>query len=162
MRPSWDEYFMEIAGVVAKRATCTRRSVGAILVKGKRLLATGYNGAPAGLVHCAEVGCMRERLGIPSGERHELCKGLHAEQNALIQAAVHGIQVEGATCYTTLFPCVLCAKMLVNARVTRIVYSEEYPDELTSAILSEAGMASDRLVLRSGQAGGTPSASPSG
>lgn len=145
MRPSWDDYFMEIADVVAKRATCTRRSVGAILVKGKRLLATGYNGAPAGLAHCDESGCMRERMGIPSGERHELCRGLHAEQNALIQAAVHGIQVDGAICYTTTFPCVLCAKMLVNARITRIVYRGEYPDELTSSILSEAGVSAIRL-----------------
>lgn len=140
MRPSWDTYFMEITGVVAKRATCIRRSVGAILVKERHILASGYNGPPAGLAHCSDVGCLRDRMGIPSGERHELCRGLHAEMNALIQAAVHGISVEGSTLYVTHHPCSLCAKMLINARVERIVYGDEYSDELTRSILEESGI----------------------
>jgi dCMP deaminase len=143
VRPSWDDYFMEIADVVAKRATCSRRSVGALLVKDKRILSTGYNGAPSGVAHCGDIGCLRERLNVPSGERHELCRGLHAEQNALIQAALHGVRVEGATCYTTTFPCVQCAKMLMNAKVLRIVYRGSYPDALGLELLSEAGVILD-------------------
>ncbi len=139
-RPSWDEYFMEVASVVAKRATCLRRKVGAVVVKDKRILATGYNGAPSGLQHCAVVGCLRDRLGIPSGQRVEICRGLHAEQNALIQAAKYGISLDGATVYTTLEPCVTCAKMLVNAGIKRIVFDEAYPDQLSRDILAEANM----------------------
>ncbi|MDD3926195.1 MAG: cytidine/deoxycytidylate deaminase family protein [bacterium] len=139
-RPDWDAYFMEIAAVVAKRATCGRRRVGAILVKDKRILSTGYNGAPSGLRHCLEVGCLRERLGVPSGERAELCRGLHAEQNAIIQAALHGVPIEGAVLYCTNQPCSVCAKMLVNAGVRRIVFTGSYPDELAVDILGEAGI----------------------
>ncbi|RLF35737.1 MAG: cytidine deaminase, partial [Thermoplasmata archaeon] len=109
-RPSYDEYFMEMAHVVAKRSTCLRRKVGAILVKDKHILSTGYNGAPKGLKHCSEVGCLREKLRVPSGQRHELCRGLHAEQNAIIQAAVFGVSIEGSTLYCTNAPCVVCAK----------------------------------------------------
>jgi dCMP deaminase len=139
-RPSWDEYFMAIADLVAERATCTRRRIGAVLVKDKRILATGYNGVPSGLAHCGEVGCIREQRGIPSGTQHELCRGIHAEQNAVIQAARHGIAIDGATVYCTHQPCVLCAKILINAGVTEIVYREPYPDELATEMLAEAGI----------------------
>lgn len=139
-RPSWDEYFMEIAKIVASRSTCLRRQVGAIAVRDRRILATGYNGAPTGLAHCGEVGCLRAQRDVPSGERHELCRGLHAEQNVIVQAALHGISIRGATIYCTNQPCVLCAKMLVNAGVVEIVYAGDYPDELASSILTEAGI----------------------
>ncbi len=139
-RPSWDEYFMEVAEVVAKRSTCLRRSVGAVVVKDKRILATGYNGAPTGLAHCAAAGCLRERLGIPSGERIEICRGLHAEQNALIQAAKYGISLEDSTIYTTLEPCITCAKMLINAGIKKIVYRESYVDLLSRELLADAGV----------------------
>ena len=118
-RPSWKEYFMGIASLVAKRSTCRRRRVGAIVVRDKRILATGYNGAPAGLPHCLDTGCLREEMEIPSGERHELCRGLHAEQNVIIQAAYHGVSIKGGTLYCTNLPCSICAKMLINAGVQR-------------------------------------------
>lgn len=140
LRPSWDEYFMEITEVVATRSTCVRRRVGAIIVKDKRILATGYNGAPSGLTHCGVFGCLREELKVPSGERHELCRGLHAEQNAIIQCAVHGISMQGATLYSTTQPCVLCSKMLINAGIKRIVFQGAYPDELSLKLLQEAGV----------------------
>jgi len=137
-RPSYDEYFMEMAHLVAKRSTCLRRKVGAILVKDKHILSTGYNGAPKGLKHCSEVGCLRKELGIPSGERHEICRGLHAEQNAIIQAAVFGISIKNSVLYCTNTPCVVCAKMLINADVREIVYSGEYPDDLAKRMISES------------------------
>lgn len=137
-RPSWDEYFMEIASLVAKRSTCLRRQVGAVIVKDKHILATGYNGAPAGLAHCAEVGCLRD--GIPSGERHELCRAIHAEQNAIVQAALHGTALRESTIYVTHQPCVLCAKMLINAGVRRVVFKGSYPDGLSLDFLNEAGV----------------------
>ncbi|MHB8761868.1 MAG: deoxycytidylate deaminase [Coriobacteriia bacterium] len=149
-RPSWDEYFMAITGQVAERATCTRRHIGAILVKDKRILATGYNGTPAGLAHCDEVGCLREQRGIPSGTQHELCRGIHAEQNAVIQAARHGITIDGATVYCTHQPCVLCAKILINAGVKEVVYREAYPDPLAAEMLSEAGIIPRQFVTESG------------
>ena len=139
-RPSWDEYFMGLANQVAERTTCLRRGVGAIIVKDRRILATGYNGVPTGLAHCAETGCLRQQLGVPSGQRHEICRGLHAEQNAIIQAAKIGVSTEGCTIYITLQPCVICAKMLVNAGIVRIVHKGEYPDELSRSILEEAGI----------------------
>ena len=139
-RPSWSEYFMEITRVVAKRSTCLRREVGAVLVKEKRLLATGYNGAPAGLKHCEEVGCLRQDTSVPSGMRHELCRGLHAEQNAIIQAAYHGIRIGGATLYCTNKPCVICSKMIINAGIREIIYAEGYDDPLADRMLSEAGV----------------------
>lgn len=137
-RPSWDAYFMHIATVVSHRSTCLRRQVGAVLVLDKRILATGYNGAPSGLRHCAEVGCLREANDVPSGERHELCRGLHAEENAVLQAARYGIQIEGATVYSTHVPCVMCTKMLINCGIERVVAREPYPDNLASDLLSEA------------------------
>ena len=139
-RPSWDSYFLEIASVVAGRSTCLRRQVGAVLVKEKRLLATGYNGAPTGLEHCLEIGCLRQEKNIPSGERHELCRGLHAEQNAIIQAALHGVSIKGADLYCTHHPCSLCAKMLINAGIKRIILKEGYPDELARQLFTEAGI----------------------
>lgn len=140
MRPSWDSYFMEIAHVVAKRSTCLRRQVGAVIVKDKRIITTGYNGAPTGIAHCEEVGCLRDELNIPSGQRHELCRGIHAEQNAIIQAAIWGVGIKGATLYCTTQPCALCAKMLINAGITRIVYEGNYPDTLAMRLLEEAGV----------------------
>ena len=139
-RPGWDEYFMSIAHLVASRSTCLRRQVGAILVKDKRMLVSGYNGVPKGIRHCREVGCLREKMGIPSGERHEICRGLHAEQNAIIQGAVFGVHIEGAILYATHQPCILCAKMLINAGIKTIVYSGGYPDELSLNMLKEAGV----------------------
>ena len=139
-RPSWDEYFMEIAELVAKRSTCLRRQVGAVLVKDRRLLTTGYNGAPSGLPHCGEVGCVRQNLAIPSGQRHELCRGLHGEQNAIIQAAVYGVSITGATLYVTVNPCAVCAKMLINAGVKKIITRGIYPDPLAQELLDAAGI----------------------
>ena len=139
-RPTWEEYFMDITRLVAKRSTCLRRQVGAVLVKDKRLLATGYNGAPSGLSHCLEAGCLREKNNIPSGERHELCRGIHAEQNAIIQAAFHGVRIQGATLYCTNLPCVICTKMLINAGITEIIFESGYADDLTRDMLREAGI----------------------
>ncbi len=139
-RPSWDEYFMQITHLVAERSTCLRRKVGALLVKDKRILTTGYNGAPSGLKHCLDVGCLREKMNIPSGQRQELCRGLHAEQNAIIQAAIMGVKIDGATLYCTTFPCVTCAKMLINANIKKIIYASGYPDELSEEMLAEAGI----------------------
>jgi len=139
-RPSWDEYFIKLAIDVAERSTCRRRKVGALLVKNKRILATGYNGAPMGLRHCDEVGCIREQQGVPSGERHELCRGLHAEMNAFLQAAVHGVSTQDSALYATIYPCSLCAKMIINAGVKRVVEAGHYPDPLARELLHEAGI----------------------
>jgi len=139
-RPSWQDYFMSITELVAQRATCTRRYVGAILVRDKRIISTGYNGAPSGISHCLDVGCLREQQGIPSGERHELCRGLHAEQNAIIQAALHGSSVVGATLYCTNMPCSICTKMLINAGITEVYYREGYADTLSASLMAEAGI----------------------
>jgi dCMP deaminase len=139
-RPSWDEYFLEMARVVSRRSTCLRRNVGAVLVRDKRILATGYNGAPSGLAHCEEVGCRRAELEVASGERWELCRGLHAEQNAIIQGALHGVSLNGSVLYCTTQPCVICAKMLINAGVRRVVYEGDYADRLSLEMLREAGV----------------------
>ncbi|WP_459835820.1 deoxycytidylate deaminase [Halanaerobaculum tunisiense] len=144
-RPSWDEYFMELTEVVAKRSTCLRRQVGALIVKEKRVLATGYNGAPSNLPHCSEVGCIREKENVPSGERHELCRGLHAEQNGIVQAALHGTSIQGATLYCTHQPCILCTKMVINAGIKRIVFQGAYPDELAQQMLSEADILLEQI-----------------
>jgi len=144
-RPAWDDYFLDIVGLVAKRATCLRRCVGAALVRDRRILATGYNGAPSGLRHCLEIGCLREQNHIPSGERHELCRGLHAEQNAIIQAALHGVSVKGATLYCTNHPCIICAKMIINAGIKKIYYKDGYADELSRDMLAETGIEVIRL-----------------
>ncbi|HDQ40401.1 MAG TPA: cytidine deaminase [Desulfonatronum sp.] len=139
-RLPWPQYFMGIAHLVAQRSTCLRRKVGALAVKDKRILATGYNGAPAGLAHCLDIGCLREKLGIPSGQRHELCRGLHAEQNVIIQAAMHGVRLEGARIYCTTQPCLICTKMLINCGIASIVFDNGYPDELAVDMLHEAGV----------------------
>ena len=137
-RPTWDEYFLELARLVSKRATCLRRKVGAVLVKDKRLLATGYNGAPSGITHCEVTGCLREKLKIPSGERHELCRGLHAEQNVLLQAALYGVSTRDSILYITNQPCIICAKMIINAGIKEIVFRGDYPDKMSRDFLSEA------------------------
>jgi len=140
-RPSWDAYFMQITELVATRATCLRRKVGAIIVKDKRILATGYNGPPSGLPHCDELGgCLRDKLNVPSGERHEISRAVHAEQNAIIQAARFGVPIDGATIYVTHHPCFICAKMIINAGIKRIVVKEGYPDELSKEMLKEANI----------------------
>ena len=142
-RPSWDEYFLRIAAEVAKRSTCLRRQVGAILVHDKRILATGYNGAPQGLAHCSETGCLREQQKVPSGERHELCRGMHAEMNALLQAAKYGTSIEGSVLYGTTTPCSLCAKMLINGGIQRVVAQGDYPDPMAREMLQQAGIVLD-------------------
>ena len=139
-RMPWPQYFMRITRIVAERSTCLRRKVGAIMVKDRRILATGYNGAPAKIVDCLEKGCLREQLGVPSGQRHEICSGLHAEQNAIIQAAIHGTSLKGAEVYCTHQPCLICTKMLINCGITAVYYAEPYPDQLGEAMLDEAGI----------------------
>ena len=144
-RPSWDEYFMEMAELARKRSTCLRRGVGAVIVKDNRVIATGYNGVPRGIRHCEETGCLRQQLNVPSGKMHELCRGLHAEQNAIIQAACMGSSIEGGTLYCTTQPCVICTKMIINAGIKRVVIKETYPDELAQEMAAEAGLVIDVL-----------------
>jgi dCMP deaminase len=139
-RPSWETYFMNITNLVAERSTCLRRAVGAVLVKDKRILSTGYNGSPSNLKHCAEVGCLREKLGIESGKMHELCRGIHAEQNAIIQAAYHGVSVKDASIFCTNQPCSICARMIINAGIKKIYYQSGYADSLAKELLDEAGI----------------------
>jgi len=143
-RPSWDDYFMELAKLVATRSTCLRHAVGAVLVNNKRILATGYNGSPRGLVHCLEIGCLRDKLKIPSGTRAEICRAIHAEQNAVIQCAIYGVHSEGSTIYTTHEPCSVCSKLLISAGVKRIVFSVPYPDEFAQKLLKEAKIKVER------------------
>jgi len=135
-----DQYFMDIVELVSRRSTCLRRKVGAVLVRDKRMLATGYNGPPTGIRHCAEVGCLRDKLGIPSGERHELCRGLHAEQNAIIQAALHGVSTKDSTIYCTNHPCIICSKMIINSGIISVIYKDDYNDDLAEEMLKEAGI----------------------
>ena len=139
-RPDWDHYFMEIARVVSKRSTCLRRSVGAVIVKNRQIVATGYNGTPSGLEHCAVTGCLREQLKVPSGKMHELCRGIHAEQNAVVQAAFHGVSVNGGTLYCTHQPCVICARMIINSGVKKVYYKHGYPDAFALELFAEAGV----------------------
>ncbi len=142
-RPDTDEYFLKIAAVVAERSTCCRHNVGAVAVRGKHILSTGYNGAPAGFKDCLELGCLRNELGIPSGERHEICRAIHAEQNVVIQAALHGVSLEGSTIYATHTPCVLCAKILTNTRIKRYVSFGKYNDNAFIQLFKEAGIELD-------------------
>jgi len=142
-RKDIDEYFLRIASVVAERSTCRRHHIGAVAVKDKHILTTGYNGAPSGLKDCLELGCLRDEMNIPSGERHEICRGIHAEQNVIIQAALHGVSLEGSTIYCTHTPCVLCAKMLVNAKIKRFVSFGEYSDDTFTGLFREAGIEVD-------------------
>jgi dCMP deaminase len=139
-RPSWDQYFMDITRLVATRSSCLRRQVGALLVKDRNILATGYNGVPSGISHCEATGCLRERLKVPSGERHELCRGLHAEQNAIIQAAKHGTNIDNATLYCTTMPCIICTKMIINAGIKKVIYGEGYADDLARGMIAEAAI----------------------
>ncbi|NMA93451.1 MAG: dCMP deaminase family protein [Clostridiales bacterium] len=139
-RPTWDEYFMKMAELARTRSTCLRRGVGAVIVKDNRVIATGYNGVPRGIKHCEETGCLREQLNVPSGKMHELCRGLHAEQNAIIQAAMKGGSIEGGTLYCTTMPCIICTKMIINAGIKRVVVKESYPDELARQMAEEAGL----------------------
>ena len=140
MRPSWDEYFMDIVELIKTRSTCIRRQVGALIVKDKRIVATGYNGAPTGCKHCLDIGCLRQEMNIPSGQRHELCRAIHAEQNAIVQAAYSGASVKDGTLYVTHQPCVLCAKMVINAGIKKVIFKGEYPDEMSMDMLKEAGV----------------------
>jgi len=144
-RPSWETYFMGITFLVAKRSTCLRRAVGAVIVKDKRILTTGYNGAPTGIKHCIEIGCLREKLNVASGENHELCRGIHAEQNAIIQAALHGVSINGALLFCTNLPCSICAKMIINAGINKIYYASGYADSLSGEMLNEAGIETIKL-----------------
>ncbi len=150
-RPTWDQYFMRMAFLAASRSNCTRRKVGAVIVKDKNVLATGYNGPPSGTVHCDVVGCIRDELNVPSGERHELCRGLHAEQNAIIQAAVHGVSIKDAVIYVTTHPCVVCSKMLMNAQIREIIYAQGYPDELSELMLLESDIKKRCFELPEGE-----------
>lgn len=140
MRPSWNKYFMDIVELVKTRSTCLRRQVGAVIVKDRRILATGYNGAPVGIKHCSEVGCLRQAKGVPSGERHELCRAMHAEQNAIVQAAMSGTSILGSTMYVSSQPCSLCAKMIINSGIKKIMFKGDYPDKLAMDMLKESGV----------------------
>ena len=148
-RLPWPQYFMQITYLVAQRSTCLRRKVGALAVKDRRILATGYNGAPANIPHCLDTGCLRQKLGIPSGERHEICVGLHAEQNVIIQAAVHGISLSGAEIYCTHQPCLICTKMLINCGVSAVYFVNEYPDELATQMARQSGIPFEVLEFES-------------
>jgi len=140
IRPSWDQYFMGVAFLVCERSTCLRRKVGAVLTKDKQILATGYNGAPKGIPHCEVTGCLREELGIPSGQRHEICRGLHAEQNVILQAASFGVSTKGSILYVTNTPCSICAKMIINAGILEVVIANEYPDKMAIDFLKQANV----------------------
>ncbi len=146
-RPGNDEYFMEMAFLVAKRSTCLRRRVGAVVVRDKHVISTGYNGSPRGTFHCEELGCIRQQMNIPSGTRHELCRGVHAEQNAVAQAAYFGTSVKDATIYTTTYPCSMCAKILINAGIKEVVYSEGYVDDLSKKIFAETDIKVREFIL---------------
>lgn len=147
VRPTWDQYFMRMAFMAASRSSCTRRKVGAVIVKDNNVIATGYNGPPAGLANCDLVGCIRDDLDVPSGERHELCRGLHAEQNAIIQAAVHGASIKDGRIYITTHPCVVCSKMIINSHIKEIIYAEGYPDELAELMLIESNIEKRQFPL---------------
>jgi len=148
-RPDWDTYFLRIALLVAQRSTCLRRQVGAVIVRDNRVLETGYNCAPNNVPHCFQLpgGCLRESQNIPSGQRQELCRGLHAEQNAILQAAAFGVSLKGGDCYCTHQPCVTCAKMLINAGIKRVVFMGDYPDELSVEMLKEGKIMLERLEI---------------
>lgn len=139
-RPDNDEYFMEMAQLISRRSTCLRRKVGAVIVKDKRVLSTGYNGSPRGTQHCEVLGCIRDQMHVPSGTRHELCRGVHAEQNAVVQAAYFGVSIKGSTIYTTTFPCSMCAKILINAGIVEVVYAEGYVDDLSNRLFAETNI----------------------
>lgn len=145
VRPSWDDYFLQLADLVASRSTCLRRQVGAVLVRDERIIATGYNGAPRGIQHCLEAGCLREKMGIPSGERYELCRGVHAEQNAIINAAYYGVSTKGAILYCTNQPCLICARMIINAGIIKVVHRGNFDDDFALQFMEEAGI---EMIIR--------------
>ncbi len=155
-RPSWENYFMDIASLVALRSTCLRRQVGAVVVKNKRILSTGYNGAPSGIRHCVETGCLRERMKVPSGERHELCRGIHAEQNAIIQAAFHGVSINESLLFCTNHPCSICAKMLINAGIKTVYHKFGYADDLAREMFEEATVSVIKLIKNGDSESGEP------
>jgi dCMP deaminase len=148
-RVPWPQYFMDITRLVAERSTCSRRKVGAIAVKNKRILATGYNGAPRNMRECLSIGCIREEMSVPSGQRHELCRGLHAEQNVIVQAAIHGVSIEGSDIYCTHQPCLICTKLLINCGAAAVYFESPYPDPMSEDMLSEAGIILSQIVLSS-------------
>jgi dCMP deaminase len=150
-RPDWDEYFLKVAMLVAERSTCRRHHIGAVIVRNKRILSTGYNGAASGMKDCLELGCLRDELKIPSGTRHEICRAIHAEQNAIIQAGLHGTKIEGATMYITHFPCMICAKMIVNSKINKLVVYSPYPDKMALNFLKKAGVVIKRMKKPSGK-----------
>jgi len=152
-RPDWNTYFMDFARLAERRSVCLRRQVGAVIVKDRMIMATGYNGVPKGVTHCDQVGCLRDEMDVPSGQRHELCRGLHAEQNAIIQAAYHGVQIRGSSMYCTFRPCLICVKMIINAGIERVFFLTDYDDPLTGSMAAEAGLELTRLV-QAGQGGG--------
>lgn len=139
-RPAWDLYFLQMAQLASTRSTCLRRQVGAILVRDRRIIATGYNGAPSGLKHCIETGCLRQKMHIPSGQRYEMCRGIHAEQNAIINAAYYGVPTQGAILYCTHQPCLICARMIINAGIQKVVHQCDFTDEIAVQFLREAGV----------------------
>ena len=153
-RPGWDSYFLSFARLAESRSSCLRRRVGAVIVRDRMVMATGYNGAPKGVPHCGEQGCMRQKLGVPSGQRHELCRGLHAEQNAIIQAAYHGVSIRGGTMYCTFSPCLICVKMIINAGLERVVFLGTYDDPLSSEMAHASGL----TLVQFTEAGGDPAA----
>ncbi len=144
-RPDWDEYFLQLAELVASRSTCLRRQVGAVLVRDERIISTGYNGAPRGLRHCLDIGCLRDDEEIPSGQRYELCRGVHAEQNAIINAAYYGVSTKDAVLYCTNQPCIICARMIINAGIIKIIHRGNFHDDLALEFMKEAGI---ELVLK--------------
>jgi dCMP deaminase len=149
-RPNWHKYFMEMAFLVAKRSTCLRRQVGAVIVKDNQIISTGYNGAPKRVRHCEETGCLREQLNVPSGERHELCRGVHAEQNAIIQSAINGSAIDDSVLYCTNQPCSICSKMIINSEVKEIYIAHPYKDELAKTMLTEAGINTYVVDIKTG------------
>jgi dCMP deaminase len=151
-RPDWNTYFMEFARLAQSRSACLRRKVGAVIVRDRMIMATGYNGVPKGVTHCDVVGCLRDQLGVPSGQRHELCRGLHAEQNAIIQAAYHGVRIRGGQMYCTFRPCLICVKMIINAGIERVYFQAEYDDPQTAAMAAEVGL--ELIHLELGPSGG--------
>ncbi|HPF09261.1 MAG: cytidine/deoxycytidylate deaminase family protein [Candidatus Cloacimonetes bacterium] len=150
-RPSWQEYFMQMAILASKRSTCLRRAVGAVLVRDNQVISTGYNGSPKHTAHCEKTGCLRQQLQVPSGEKHELCRGVHAEQNAIIQAAINGSSTRGTTLYCTHQPCSICARLIINAEIRTIYIANRYPDALGEQLLSEAGVSMILYDLESKQ-----------
>ncbi|HOG26310.1 MAG TPA: cytidine/deoxycytidylate deaminase family protein [Candidatus Cloacimonas sp.] len=148
-RPSWQQYFMEMAYLAAKRSTCLRRKVGAVLVRDNQIISTGYNGSPKGVPHCAEIGCLRKQQNVPSGKNHELCRGVHAEQNAIIQAAINGSSTRGSILYCTNQPCSICARLIINAEIKTVYIAETYPDELGEELFREAGIELIQYELKS-------------